>query len=628
MKKQRHGYFPDDCWELIFQKLREDDERDLHSVSLVSKRSLSISNWVKHSLKLNDKTIPLLPNLLQRFRHIESIVIDDTDSHNDIDGVVHQISQSGVLNLQAITFSSSTEPPRDGFKALALNKNMKNKLKVLDCSGLISIQDNDLVLIADCFPRLEELRISASDYMCDDEVAAHITDDGVEALASKLKELKRIDFEGNTCFITDQSLISLSTNCVKLREINLRIYGGGLVTEDGVDFVVPHSPNLTSLLLQLRSLQPSTFSFTIGNPFTHAKNLHSLTMFQELVTDKRICLVAKARPPLKKFELMGFMGRYPEIHGALKLLLQACQSTLKELTLGAWSLELEDTGIADLAPYLSNLTSIDLHEHFHLTCVTFCTLTKYCPSLQKLMMGLMGKYARGQEIDTLSQDYTHKNYRMRHLDICETMWLNDSTLINFGRVSDVFGRYSDDHSVLLNLKTLKACGTEIDDNGMAMSGTRCRNLRYLDIGNCKKVTDKGVMEVVRNCQRLRDIILDDCEKVSSCTLPLMLLSRPSLRNIDPPCIDDLNKQLINCRFLNIGYCEEVTRDGVKEVVRKCKELRVLNVRGCPNVGIGILDWMVISRPPIALKEVFSPCGFPPPSEDTRNLFLCFGCWLT
>ncbi|XP_058215065.1 uncharacterized protein LOC131326329 [Rhododendron vialii] len=282
---------------------------------------------------------------------------------------------------------------------------------------------------------------------------------------------------------------------------------------------------------------------------------------------------------------MGFMGQYPEIHGALKLLLQACQSTLEELTLGAWSLELEDTGIVDLAPYLSNLTSIHLHEHFHLTCVTFCTLTKYCPSLQKLKMGLMGKYSRGQEIDSLSQDYTHKNYRMQHLDICETMWLNDSTLINFGhvcpnlqflcvlecprltnvgivevlrkcpeitqlninglQVSDVFGRYSDDHSVLLNLRTLKARGTEIADNGMAMIGTRCRNLRYLDIGNCEKVTDKGVMEVVRNCQRLRDIILDDCEKVSSRTLPLMLLSRPSLRNIDPPCIDDLSKQLIN-----------------------------------------------------------------------------------
>ncbi|KAH7861092.1 hypothetical protein Vadar_021607 [Vaccinium darrowii] len=149
MKKQRYGYFPDDCWELIFHKLREDDERDLDSISLVSKRFLSISNRVKLSLNVNNETLPLLPKLLRRFRHIKTIVID-TDIHKDIDGVFHQISESSVTNLQAIKFSwFSTKPPRDGFKALALNKNIKNNLKVLDCSRLISIQDRDLDLIAD-----------------------------------------------------------------------------------------------------------------------------------------------------------------------------------------------------------------------------------------------------------------------------------------------------------------------------------------------------------------------------------------------------------------------------------------------------------------------------------------------
>ncbi|XP_058215054.1 uncharacterized protein LOC131326321 [Rhododendron vialii] len=151
MKKQRSGpsgYFPDDCWELVFQKLREDDECDLDSISLVSKRFFSLSNRVKHCLTVYDETIPLLPNLLRRFRHIETIVFD-TFAHKDIDGLVDQISLSGVLNLQAIKFWCISVPPRDGFKALASNKNIQNNLKVLDCYGLRSIQDNDLVLIAD-----------------------------------------------------------------------------------------------------------------------------------------------------------------------------------------------------------------------------------------------------------------------------------------------------------------------------------------------------------------------------------------------------------------------------------------------------------------------------------------------
>ncbi|KAG5564003.1 hypothetical protein RHGRI_000246 [Rhododendron griersonianum] len=131
MKKQRQGYFPDDCWELIFQKLREDDERDLDSISLVSKRFLSISNWMKLSLNVNDETLPLLPNLLRRFRHIETIVIK-THAHKKIDGLLDdQIARSGLLNLRAMKFWCSTEPLRDGFRALALHRNVKNNLKKL-----------------------------------------------------------------------------------------------------------------------------------------------------------------------------------------------------------------------------------------------------------------------------------------------------------------------------------------------------------------------------------------------------------------------------------------------------------------------------------------------------------------
>ncbi|XP_058215041.1 EIN3-binding F-box protein 1-like [Rhododendron vialii] len=341
-------------------------------------------------------------------------------------------------------------------------------------------------------------------YDSNDKVAAqYITDDGVDALASKLKELKKVVIKGNACSITDKSLISLSTNCVKLRGIKLCLYDGGqhYVTEDGIDFVVRHSPNLTSLSLKSRPLQPSTFSFTIGNPLTHAKNLHSLTMFQELVTDKRICSVAKARPPLKKLKLVGFMGQYDEIHGALKLLLQACQLTLEELTLRSFCHG--DTTITELVQYLPNLTSIELDEHFGLTSVTFYTLTKYCPLLEKLVM------ARPKQVmDTSSPEYFHRNYRINclHLtnvgigEVLRRCPAITKLNINDLKVSGLFGRYSD-HPVL-NLKTLKARGTEIDDKGMAMIGNRCRNLQYLDIECCNEVTDRGVMEVVRNCERL------------------------------------------------------------------------------------------------------------------------------
>ncbi|XP_058186207.1 uncharacterized protein LOC131303375 [Rhododendron vialii] len=546
MKKRGHGYFPDDCWTLIFHKLREDDERDLDSISLVSKRFLSISNWVKLSLNVNDETLPLLPNLLRRFRNIETLVIT---AGNEIDGLVDLISRSGALNLQAIKFCwCSPKPPRDGFKALALHTNIKSHVKVLDCTLLVFLKDNDLVSIANCFPRLEELKIRTYKLiMSNGEVAGRITDDGVDALASKLKELKKIVFKG----------------------------GQHRVTEDGIGFVMQHSPNLTTLSLNLGLLTPFAFSFTTENAFANVKNLHSLTMYRQLVSAKHIRLVAKASPPLKKLELIGLNGQYPELHGALNSLLQACKVTLEELTLRNW--QITDTYIGNLAQYLSNLTFIDVTGCFGFTSVTFYTLMKSCPLLEILKM----THTSGQEMDTFSADYVLINYRIRHLDISKNMWLTDQMLKNFGQVcpnlqfldvsdcsyltnsgigevlrrcpaitqlninglsvSNIFGSYSD-HSVV-NLKTLRAEATQLNDKGMAMIRSRCRYLQYLDIERCCKVTDKGVMEVVRNCKRLRDVLLGGCREVSHNILPEMELSRPSLRNIKPPPKDGIEWHL-------------------------------------------------------------------------------------
>ncbi|KAF7154812.1 hypothetical protein RHSIM_Rhsim01G0030400 [Rhododendron simsii] len=554
MKKQGHGHFPDDCWELIFQKLREDDERDLDSISLVSKRFLSISNRVKLILKVKGDTLPVLQNLLQRFPHIKSIVIN-TYAQKDTDGLLDKIAEFGVLNLEAIKFDGWTEPPRDGFTALAFNNNVKKTLKVLDCSGLIYIQDNDLVSIGDCFPRLEELRISAHNSTAYVKAAAGIsciTDDGVDALASKLKELKQIAFTGDACFITDKSLISLSTKCIKLRKINLDLWGISQhhVTGDGIGFVMRHSHNLTCLSLQLwssDSSQHSAFFFPMENAFTDAKNLYSLTMSRDLISDKHICLLAKARPPLKKLKLIVIKDQYySEIHGGLKMLLQACQLTLEKLTLRGWPLT--ETSMDDLAEYLSNLTYINLNFSIGLTSITIYTLTKSCPLLETLKMA----HTRGQEVDNFSPNYLQEHYRMRHLDISGNNWLTDMTLQNIGQVcpnlqfldvshclhlpyfgigevlrrcsaitqlhidclevSDVFGCRSD-YSVE-NLKTLKAHVTRLNDERMAMIGNKCRNLQYLHIGFYEEVTDKGVMEVVRNCERLREITLIGCKEVS------------------------------------------------------------------------------------------------------------------
>ncbi|XP_057508482.1 uncharacterized protein LOC130791360 [Actinidia eriantha] len=423
-----------------------------------------------------------------------------------------KISESGI-SLEALTISCPSSPPRVGFRALGLI--MKN-LKVFASNGY-----ND-----------DESGVN-------EEVLTNVTDDGVEFLASKLKELKKIDLRGKFC-ISDGSLVLLSLNCVKLREIHLCIYDNHL-TEKGIYFVMRHCHNLTSLSLRLFPSNPdNNHAFTVGSSETYSnsftidnsimKNLHTLSLVDG-ISVKFLYSVAKAHPPLKKLKIKS---------RRLVILLQVCQSTLQELTV--------------LNPYLTDRSM---------------TLYAICPNMSLILL----MYASSGEVDNFSLNFSHENYRMRHLDVRSNTRLNDEVLKNFARVcpnlqfldvsncwgvtdegigeilkscpvlthlkifwlgvSNVFERYLE-HSIV-NLKSLEACGTKINDEAMANIGNRCPCLQYLDISYCKGVTNNGVMEVVRNCKRIREINLNRCENVSANILPQMMFSRLSLKKITPPC---------------------------------------------------------------------------------------------
>ncbi|KAF7154071.1 hypothetical protein RHSIM_Rhsim01G0032800 [Rhododendron simsii] len=572
LKELKEIGFTDDCWELMLNRLEEDD-LDLAAMSLVSKRFLSITNRLKVSLKIMDEMISLLPGILRRFQHLKNVEID-TESDEDMSGLICLISQYG-LNVESLKFSCKKIPSHDSFRELGLNL---KRLKALDCWRLYSLTDRDLNVIVDCFPGLEELTIGG-----------YISDDGVKVLASKLKELKKIVFrEGN--HYTHRSLIFLSINCLKLREIHL-INNIRLVTHEGIRFLMQHSPNLTTLaLLPGTVCLRGSVSFDFESSITCARKLHSLSVEED--SSKLLSFIAKARPPLKKLKLYdngcrGFSSLLQSCWSTLEELLQSCWSTLEELTLT--NLCLTERRISEVC--LPNLTLIELYWCSLLSSDTFHSLTEKCPLLEVIIMKSTSIGAQ----ETFSLEPSHKNYRMRRLDISENKWLNDIILKNFGQV--------------------------------------CPNLQSLSVSSCHTLTQLGIGEILMSCPKITYLDIEHLtvsnifRRFSEC----FVVKLKTLKAWDTKMNDEAMAMIGNwcpdLQLLNIGHCEEVTSDGVKEVVRKCKRLRVLNVTGCPNVGIGILDWMVISRPSIALKEFISPCGFPPPGEEMRNLFLSFGCRL-
>ncbi|XP_021732142.1 F-box/LRR-repeat protein 20-like [Chenopodium quinoa] len=74
--------------------------------------------------------------------------------------------------------------------------------------------------------------------------------------------------------------------------------------------------------------------------------------------------------------------------------------------------------------------------------------------------------------------------------------------------------------------------------------------------------------------------------------------------------------------LDLAYCIQVTEEGVKEVVKSCKQLRYLSISCCINLDINIIAWIVTNRP--SLRKLVSSSRKYPDDENQKH-FLQQGC---
>ncbi|KAK2351252.1 F-box/LRR-repeat protein [Trifolium repens] len=155
---KRCSYLPEELWECIVKFLdRDDDHRTLMSLSVVSNRLLSITNRLRSSLTITNQTIPFLPRVFHRFPNITSLNLASFSNITN-DALLCQISTL-PLDIKSLNISSTAAMPISGLQALS-NK-MKNLIS-LTCSNINYLNIDDLFVIADCFPLLEELNLSLS----------------------------------------------------------------------------------------------------------------------------------------------------------------------------------------------------------------------------------------------------------------------------------------------------------------------------------------------------------------------------------------------------------------------------------------------------------------------------------
>ncbi|XP_022748102.1 uncharacterized protein LOC111297734 [Durio zibethinus] len=575
---------PLDCWQSIFNHL---DDHGLEAVSLVCKDFLAISNICKHSLQVIHPRVGMLSKQLKRFKQINKINLKQFIG--DSDKAIVEISRTEIC-LQVLDIWHEGEFMTESLKELGSNPKMKN-LKVFNCLMRNSnLQDNDLVVIANSFPNLEELDLRNFNFLpnyclANDSCSPWFpTDFGVEILASKLRLLKKICIYGEH-YISDRSVVALASNCVFLQDVTIKCYRNNGVTENGIGFLLRIRPNLEALSIGCIKMDCSQSTITIENSISHAKALTSLEFSRMDVSDMLLVAVAKAKLRLTKF-VLHFCKKFT----AMGLLMVLSNYQLTELGI-------VDADISDVDMEL--LLSTDVRKLTHLeisncqvTNSTLFLLSTRCPSLVEIRMELIA--IDGQIDDGYNNFPSPKNHRAQNL------------CLTYCKISDELAK---------------------------QLGLVFPNLIVLDLSYCYQITSIGIEAILKSCKFLGELVLVEYLKEKIIEADNSELPEVNLEDLKLICsrIDDeglaaIAKRCPRLVSLEVSDCNNVTTEGIKQIVQNITTLKILRMRGSDHVkSCDLLEWMLSTGNLASLKEIY--LGQNDFTEEQIDQFLHRGCLL-
>ncbi|XP_045810941.1 F-box/LRR-repeat protein 2-like [Trifolium pratense] len=559
-------FLPEECWECILKRfLNECDDynRYLQPLSILSKQFLSVTDRFRLYLIISNETIPLLPRLLQRCTNLTSLNL--TRFQGDLDRLLCQIS-CFPLNFTSLNLSNQHTIPAHGLREFSKKI---TTLTSLTCSNIVSLHNNDLVLISDCFPFLEELDLSN-----------HKNIHGkVNFMFLVLPKLRKVNLSG--CYsINDRMLLHLCKNCEFLQEIV--IPNNLFVNPNGIAFAIRQRPGLRSLTFSGtpgRVILVTNFPQHFIDSLVSLKGLTCLELSCLHIPDDLLYSIAMEGLPLKRLVLGHCTGFTSD---GIHHLLSKCQC-IQHLDLQKATFQ-DSFVYHKLSLCLGNLVSINLSHCYHLTEITLFTLVGRCPLLNEIYME---NTCIGQMVLQL-----HKY----------------SSLLNF--------------VINPQMKSLHlASNTLLYDNINNIFASMCPNLELVDLSNCVCIS-KGIVQVLRHC-KIMHLNLSSCPKVNllgmNFEVPKLEVLNLSMTNIDDKTLYVISKNCSGLLQLDLEKCYNITEKGVKQVVKKCTRLKEINLRHCCKVSTDVALWMEMVLSSLSLRKIKTPPHFCPSHRKWKPL---------
>ncbi|KAI3777738.1 hypothetical protein L1987_47540 [Smallanthus sonchifolius] len=578
---------PEEIWELILNRLGDDHHSEFESLSLVSKRLLSLTDRLRLRFTVVDPMYFIhgtICRFIYRFKNLKTLDLSKL-KNGYVETAIREIARSSVaLNLEIVDISNYDSVPIESLKELGLSN---RKIKVLKCANVVKLRDVDLIAIAKFHPDLEEIDISYPRNKFEiDSLRSYsiseimITDAGIEGLSSGLRNLVKINISMNP-LLTDKSLFDLSSNCLRLEEISFSRCI--MITMKGIRFMLHNSPNLRSISMCLISSIHGTDSLFV-NPVTSGRRLSSLHFNDSDISDEFLNSIVKARVPLKSVALSDSCSY--SIDG-LSSFLHAYHS-LKFLDLTKNN-HLCDNSVIAVSQYLRNLVSVKLNFCHKLTSTSLFAFIINCSVLEHVEME---HTSLGKEED-------------------EDTFMN---VLNGG------------HAKSSSIKSLNlGWNSHLTDECLLKITLVCPNLKQLDVSACSGVT-WSIGEILKSCPEIEHLSIQDCGGVKNIGLKIEPLRLKKLYMARSGVNDEgLVGIAVRCNELvkiDLEGCQHVTTSAVKFMVKNCEKLKEVNLMGCLNLHVFIVDWMVHTRP--SLRKLVPP-SYAVTTESQRQLMLRHGC---
>ncbi|CAD5178631.1 unnamed protein product [Musa acuminata subsp. malaccensis] len=133
---------------------------------------------------------------------------------------------------------------------------------------------------------------------------------------------------------------------------------------------------------------------------------------------------------------------------------------------------------------------------------------------------------------------------------------------------------------------------QLEDDAVETVARYCHDLRDLDLSKGLKLSDRSLYALADGCPHLTKLNISGCEAFSDYALVYLSSCCKNLKNLNlcgcSAAASDRALQAIsfNCpklQYLNLGWCEDISDEGVTNLAVGCPDLRALDLCGCVHI---------------------------------------------